>query len=161
MRFQVKEKIFSFGDDFTIKDEMGNDFFVVKGKVFSFGDKLRLFSMSGQELFYIEQKLMRLLPEYTIYCDGNPVAMVKKKLAFFGSKFTIESQYGHYDIEGQPFNYNFSIIKNGSLVATISKKFFSFSDTYGVDISDNEDYGFIMALTIVIDQIIHDDRKHN
>ncbi|GKX31209.1 hypothetical protein SH1V18_36890 [Vallitalea longa] len=159
MRFQVREKIFSFGDDFTIKDEMGNDFFIIRGKVFSLGDKLQLFNMSGEELFYIEQKLLRMLPEYTIFKNGNPVALVKKKVAFFGSKFIIESEYGYYEIEGKPFNYNFSIMKNNNVVATVSKEFFSFSDTYGVDISDNEDYGFIIALVIVIDQIIHDDRK--
>ena len=31
------------------------------------------------------------------------------------------------------------------------------SDTYGVDIADDEDYGFILALVIVIDQVLHDD----
>ncbi|QUH30682.1 LURP-one-related/scramblase family protein [Vallitalea guaymasensis] len=160
MRFQVREKIFSFGDDFTIKDEMGNDFFIVKGKVFSLGDKLQLFDMNGEEVFYIEQKLLRMLPEYTIFRKGNPVALVKKKIAFFGSKFNIESENGYYDIDGRPFNYNFSIMKNGNIVATVSKEFFSFSDTYGVDVNDNEDYGFIIALVIVIDQIIHDNNNH-
>ncbi len=161
MRFQVKEKVFSFGDDFTIKDASGDDHFIVKGKVFSFGDKLHLYNMVGQELYYIEQKLLRMLPEYTIFSQGKPVAMVKKKIAFFGSKFVIESEYGHYDIEGQPFNYSFDIMKNGGVVATVSKKFFSFSDTYGVDISDQEDYGFLMALVIVIDQIIHDNKNNH
>lgn len=159
MRFQVREKVFSFGDDFTIKDATGNDYFIVKGKVFSLGDKLRLYNMAGQELFYIEQKLMRLLPEYTIYGGGRPVATVKKKISFFGSKFMIDSEYGSYDIEGQPFNYSFEVNKNGGRVATVSKQFFSFSDTYGVDVSDQEDYGFILALVIVIDQIIHDNKK--
>ncbi|WP_304943498.1 LURP-one-related family protein [Vallitalea guaymasensis] len=51
-------------------------------------------------------------------------------------------------------------MKNGNIVATVSKEFFSFSDTYGVDVNDNEDYGFIIALVIVIDQIIHDNNNH-
>ena len=79
MRFIVKQKFFAFGDDFTIKDEMGVDRFLVKGKVFALGDKLRMYTMDGTELFYIEQKLFRLLPEYTIYLKGQPVAVVKKE----------------------------------------------------------------------------------
>ena len=156
MIFQVREKIFSFGDDFTITDEQGNDVFVVKGKVFSLGNKLHLYNMNGQELFYIEQKLFKMLPEYTIFSQGNDVARVKKKFTFFGSKFIIDSVYGEFDIQGEPFNHNFSVIKNGRVVADVSKRFFSFSDTYGVDVMNSEDYGFILALIIVIDQTLHD-----
>ena len=75
MRFVIKQKFFTFGDDFTIKDEMGIEHFVVKGKVFALGDKLRMYAIDGTELFYIEQKLFRFLPEYTIYHREQPVAI--------------------------------------------------------------------------------------
>ena len=52
MRFIVRQRIFSFGDSFTIKDELGNDHFVVKGRVFTLGNKLRIYDMAGQELYY-------------------------------------------------------------------------------------------------------------
>ena len=35
MRFIVRQKVFSFGDNFTIKDETGNEHFIVRGKVFA------------------------------------------------------------------------------------------------------------------------------
>ena len=65
MRFIVRQKIFSFGDNFTIKDEYGREHFIVKGKVFSFGDKLRIYDMAGHELYYIEQS-------YSAYCPNTP-----------------------------------------------------------------------------------------
>ena len=40
MRFIVRQRIFSFGDSFTIKDELGNDHFVVKGRVLPWGTSL-------------------------------------------------------------------------------------------------------------------------
>jgi len=82
MRFVIKQKIWSFGDDFVIKDEYGNEHFIVKGKVFSLGDKLRLYTMDGRELFYIEQKLFRFLPEYNIFHEGQSIATIKKDLHF-------------------------------------------------------------------------------
>jgi hypothetical protein len=38
MRYLMKQKLFAFGDDFTITDEQGNDTFFVDGRAFSFGD---------------------------------------------------------------------------------------------------------------------------
>ncbi|HOB20534.1 MAG TPA: LURP-one-related family protein [Candidatus Atribacteria bacterium] len=161
MRYVVKQRVFSFGDNFTIKDEAGNDCFVVKGKVFTFGDKLSMYDMYGQELVYIEQKLFRFLPEYSIYYKGQLYATVKKEFTFFRPRFNIHSHVGSYSIQGEFFNLDFSIFKGGRHVATVSKKWLSWGDTYGVDIADDEDHPFILALVIVIDQVLHDDSKQD
>lgn len=159
MRYLVRQKIFSFGDNFTIKDEQGNDRYIVQGKVFSFGDKLKLMDLMGNELFYIEQQLFRFLPEYYIYAGGQQMASVKKQLSFFRPKFVIDSVYGSYEIEGNIFDYDFRIYKDGKIVASINKKWFAFSDSYGVEIAEGEDHAFLLTLAIVIDQVLHDDRK--
>ncbi len=156
MLYQIRQKIFSFGDDFTIRNGNGEEVLVVKGKVFSLGNKLRINNMQGEELYYIEQKLFKLLPQYTVYANGQEVASVKKEFAFFKNSFHIESIYGNFTMDGNFFAHDFEILKNGQLAATISKKWFSFSDTYGVEISDNENQPFILALVIVIDQVLHD-----
>ena len=57
MRYVMKQKLFAFGDDFTIKDENGRDAFFVDGKAFSLGDQLSFQDMQGKELAYIKQKL--------------------------------------------------------------------------------------------------------
>ncbi len=161
MRYVVKQRVFSFGDNFTIKDEAGNDCFVVKGKVFTFGDKLSMYDMYGQELVYIEQRLFRFLPEYSIYYRGQLYATVKKEFTFFKPKFNIQSYVGNYTIQGEFFNLDFSIFKEGRHVATVSKKWLSWGDTYSVDIAEDEDHAFILALVIVIDQVLHDDSKRD
>lgn len=161
MRFIVRQKIFSFGDSFTINDEMGNPCFRVQGKVFAIGDKLRMYDMQGNELVYIEQKLFKLLPEYTIYYNGMPAARVKKEFTLFKPRFNIESFIGNYTIEGNFWGMDFNVLKDGRIAARVSKSWFSLRDTYGVDISDEEDYAFILALVIVIDQVIHDNNHNN
>jgi uncharacterized protein YxjI len=47
-RYQIRQRIFSFGDKFTIKDEQGQGVFAVRGKVFSLGRKLVLEDMAGE-----------------------------------------------------------------------------------------------------------------
>jgi len=161
MKYAIKQKIFSFGDNFTIRDEYDNDCFIVKGKVFSFGDKLRIYDMDGRELVYIEQKLFKFLPEYNIYYSGQLFATVKREFTFFKPKFRISSPIAEYQAEGNVWGMNFNILRDGRQVAEVSKRWFAWSDTYGVDITDEEDPVFILALVIVIDQVIHDNNHNN
>lgn len=162
MKYQVKEKLFSFADDFTIKNEYGEDKFKVRGKFLSIGHKLNLEDLNGNTLYYIEQKVLRLLPEYYIYnSNGNQIAKVKKQFTFFKPKYNIESNYGYYELNGNVFDHDFELIKNNSACAIISKRWFSFSDTYGIDVSDNEDHAFILSLIIVLDKIMDDAQNTN
>jgi len=162
MRFKIREKIFSFGDNFTIRDEYDQDKYYIKGKVLSLGDKLRLYSINDEELIYIEQKLFKFLPEFNLYSGGKNIAKVKKEFTFFKPRFNIESDLGSYRVEGDFLSHEFTIIKNDSVVVNVSKRWFSFSDTYGVEIDDSENQAFMLALVIVIDQVLHDDKNgHN
>lgn len=156
MKYQVRQRIFSFGDSFTIKDEYDNDMFIVQGEIFSFGNKLKIQNLNGQELVYIEQKLFKFLPEYDIYIAGKHVANVQKEFSFFTPSFSINSINGNYEMNGEIFSHEFEISKNGRVVVSVSKEWFSFSDTYGVDIEDSEDHAFMLALVIVIDQVLYD-----
>lgn len=161
MRYQIRQKIFSFGDNFAIKNDRDEDQFVVRGKVFTLGDKLKIEDLEGNELVYIEQKIFRFLPEYNIYRGGEHLAQVKKEFTFFKPRFYIKSTMGNYTIDGNIFAHDFQILKDGRAVAYVSKKWLSFSDTYLAEIDDREDQAFMLALVIVIDQVLHDNNKNN
>ncbi len=160
MKYRVSQKIFSLGDKFTIKNELNTDCYNVVGQIFSFGNKLRLYDMAGRELFYIEQKLFRFLPEYYIFSENNEVAKVRKEFTFFKPAFSITSRYGNIIIQGNVFAHEFTISVNGKVMARVSKEWFSFRDSYGVDISDDLDHAFILALIIVIDQTLYDGKRN-
>jgi len=161
MNFYIKEKIFSIGDKFNIQDASGIDVFTVEGKVFSIGNKLRIYDMDSNEIVYIEQKLFKLLPEYNIYLNGNYAARVKKEFTFFSNRFDIDSNMGNYEIEGDFLAHDFFITKNGATVAAVTKKWFSWGDTYEIDINDQENYAFILSMVIVVDQVLHDNKNKN
>nr|WP_300002701.1 LURP-one-related family protein [Tissierella sp.] len=158
MRFIVRQKIFSFGDSFNITDEMGSPRYRVQGKFLSIGKKLDIYDMNDQHLVHIKQEIFRFLPEYYLYENDEITAKIKKQFTFLIPKVDIESQYGNFTIDGSVFAYNFTVSKDGKVVADVNKEFLSFSDTYGVDVYD-ENVDFILALVIVIDQIFHDNRN--
>ena len=161
MRYLMKQKLFCFGDDFAIKDEAGRDAFFVDGKVFTLGQKLSFQDMHGQELAFIRQKLLSWGPAYEIYRDGQLAAVVKKHLfTLFRCAFTVDVP-GPDDIEAQGsfLDMEYSFTRGGRQVAEVSKRWFSFGDTYGVDIADSEDQVLILASTVVIDMICHGDHE--
>ncbi len=158
MRYVMRQKIFAFGDDFTIKDESGRDIFFVDGKAFSLGDKLSFRDMAGNELAAISQKLLAWGPTYEIFRGGQQIAVVKKALfTLFHARFNVDVP-GPDDLEaeGDFLDHEYTFTRAGHVVAQVSKRWFSFSDTYGVDISEGEDDLLILACAVVIDMVAHD-----
>ena len=161
MRYVMKQTLFCWGDDFTIKDDGGTERFLVDGKAFSLGDKLSFRDLKGQELAFIRQKLLAWGPTYEIYRDGELFAVVKKQLfTLFNCRFTIDVP-GPNDLEarGNFSDHEYVFSRGSDSIATVSKQWFAWSDTYGVDIADGEDDVVILASTVVIDMVCHGDRQ--
>jgi len=53
----------------------------------------------------------------------------------------------------------YTFTRCGKVVATVSKQWFAWTDTYGVDIADGEDDVLILASTVVIDMVCHGDKR--
>lgn len=158
MRYVMRQKIFALGDDFTIKDDTGADRFLVDGKVFSIGNKLDFKSMDGQVLARIEQKLLSFNRKYELFRDGRLAAVVSKKMfTLFKCKFVVDVP-GPDDLEarGNFLDHEYEFFRHDRRVATCSKKWFSWSDTYGIDIAAGEDDVLILASSVIIDMICHD-----
>ena len=85
------------------------------------------------------------------------MATVKQKFTWFRPKFDIESIYGKYELESLDiWAHSFTLVKGGRVVATVSKQFWSMTDSYGVEIAGDEYHAFILALIIVLDQVLYD-----
>ena len=159
MRYVMKQKLFSWGDDFTIRNEAGKDVYFVDGKAFSIGDKLSFRDMKGNELAFIGQKLLSWGATYEIERGGEVVAVVKKKLfSPLHHRFTVDVP-GPDDLEakGSFTDHEYTFTRGDRTVATVSKKWFTWADTYGVDIADGEDDILVLASTVVIDMACHPD----
>jgi len=161
VRYLMKQKLFCWGDDFIIRDGEGRDTFFVDGKVFTIGEKLSFQDMAGNELAFISQKLLSWGPTYEIYRGAELAAVVKKSLfTLVHCKFTVDVP-GPDDLEaeGDFLDHEYRFARGGSVVADVSKQWFSLTDTYGVEIADGEDDVLILASTVVIDMVCHGDHR--
>ncbi len=163
MRYVMKQKLFAWGDDFRIKNEAGQDVFYVDGRAFSLGNKLSFQDLQGNELAFIRQKLLSFGPCYEITRGGQLLAVVKKHLfTLFRCRFTVDVP-GPDDLEAQGsfLDLEYSFKRHGRQVAEVSKRWFRWTDTYGVDTAEGEDPVLILAATVVIDMVCHADKRGN
>ena len=156
VRYIMKQKIWSLGDTFTIRDEGEKEVFVVRGKAFSWGDKLSFQDIEGRELAYISQKLLSWKPRYEIYRDGSLFAEVVKEFTFLKAQYTLDVPGPNdYTIRGDFLDHEYVFERSGEQAAQVSKKFWAWTDVYGVDIREGEDDVALLATCVVIDLVSH------
>lgn len=161
MRYVMRQKLFAITDDYNIADANEQDVYYVDGKLLSLGKNLSFQDMERCELAHIQQKLLNWGPTYEITHNGELVAVVKKELfTLFHCVFHVDEP-GHEALtaEGNFSDHEYVFTRAGRQVASVSKQWFTFADTYGVDVSDGEDPVLILACTVVIDEACHGDRN--
>ena len=161
MRYIMKEKVFCLGDDYIVRDEDGNDRFIVDGKVFTLRQRLAVQDSSGNELALIQKKLLSWGPTYEIYRGDELSAVIKKQLfTFFRCRFTVDVP-GPDDLEaaGDFMDKEYSFTRGSEEVARVSKRWFSFRDTYGIETDGSTDDVLIIASAVVIDLCCHEDQN--
>jgi uncharacterized protein YxjI len=159
-RYQMKQKWLCLGNDYVVRDDADRDVYYIDGRVFSLGQKLSFQDMQGNELAFISQRLLSWGPTYEIYRAGALAAVVKKVLfRLFHCEFTVDVP-GPDDLvaEGDFWNYEYTFTRHGHTVAQVSKAFFSWTDSYGIEIASGEDDVLILAATVVIDLCQHQKR---
>lgn len=152
MKFYIKQKIFTWADQFSIYDGNGDERYYVKGEVFTFGKKLHLCSRGGTELAYIEQKLLTFLPRYAISVGGNEIAEVVKEFAFFHNVYSVNGL--GWRVDGNFFDHDYTVESEGRTIATVAKEWFTLGDAYEINISDGIDPIPVLAVVLVIDACI-------
>lgn len=160
-RYQMRQKWLAWGDDYVVNDEAGRETFYIDGKAFSLGSKLSFQDMDGNELAFISQKLFAWGPTFEIYRGDQMVAVIKKSLfTFFRAEFTVDvPRPDDLIAEGNFWDYEYAFTRHSRQVAAVSKAFFSWTDSYGVDVRHGEDDVLILAAVVVIDQCCHEKKN--
>jgi len=160
MRYAVREKLFSIGDDYWITDERGDKAFLVDGKVLRLRQTLEIQDPGGRVLVTVRKKLIAMHESMEIEEDGALAATVRKALVSpLHHRFTVELADGReLDVTGSILDKEFEITAGGGQVlARISRAWFRIRDTYGVDVAPGQDDVLFLAIAVALDRIQHDE----
>ncbi len=152
MKLYVRQKVFSWGDKFTVKDASGADRYRVEGEIFSFGKKLHVYDMQGREVALIKQELWSWLPKYYVFCNQRQIAEIRKEFTFFLPKYSIDGM--GWEINGDYMAHDYQITKNGQRIVYISKAWLSWGDAYELNITDPRDELTALSVVLAIDCVL-------
>jgi uncharacterized protein YxjI len=159
-RYTIRQKMFSIGDDFWIENQDGRRVFKVDGKALRLRKTLILEDMNGDKLCQIQERWLPIKETMAIDGpDGEQIAVVKKALiAPLRDRWSVNVKNGpDLDVQGNILDYEYAIKEGWNKVAEVSKKWFSLTDTYGVEIDPGQNDILILAVAIAIDMMAHDD----
>lgn len=149
MRLLFKQRLFSWFDSYDIFDEAGNTLYTVKGQL-SWGHCLKIYDSYGREIGTVKEKVFSFLPKFFIYQGEHLIGSINKEFSFFKPKFNID--FNGWHIDGNWFEWEYNIVNTlGATVATITKEFFNWTDTYVIDVVNESDALYALMLVIAID----------
>lgn len=156
--YKMRQKLIAFGDDFYIEDQSGQRIFKVDGKVLRVRDTLKFKDMQGKTLCQIQERMLRVKDSMAIEdSNGNKIAEIKKALITpLRDRWTVKIRNGpDLNIQGNILDHEYQIGEGSRKVAQVSKKWFRIRDTYGVEISPDQEDILILAVTVALDVMAH------
>jgi uncharacterized protein YxjI len=160
MRYIIREKLVRLGEDSSIMNEAGQPILDVDGKVLSLHNRLIVRDMGGNEVVRVQRRLITIRPTYEIIRDGQELAEVRKHLISpFVDRYTVDIP-GPDDlyITGSLLEHEYTFTSRGQVIATVSKRWFTVQETYGVDIAPGQDDVLILACVLALD--LAEDMEH-
>jgi uncharacterized protein YxjI len=164
MKLIIKNKFFSLGGGSFVKDENDQNVFKVKGKMISPTHKKKIYSMNKEKKYIVRNKFFKLFKSTALIYDfqGNKIGALTNKDLDFKNEYVLHGASDDITISGNLLqfpNMKLEITKNGNKIGTIIKQFTIVRDTYTVEVDDDTEAAFLVALVIAIDNIL--DRRRN
>jgi len=153
MKLYMKQRVFSWRDKFHVKDAAEVDRYYVEGEVFTLGKKLHVYDAEGREVAFIRQKVMSLLPRYYIEIGGTTVEIVKE-FTLLKPRFRFEGL--PWRLEGDFFEHNYTLIDGERTVMQMTKAWFSWGDSYELDIADAGSELMCLCIALAVDAVLDD-----
>jgi len=159
-RYKIRQKLISIGDDFWIDNAKGEKVFKVDGKALRIRKTLEFEDVNGKKLAQIKERLLSIKDTMVIEdAKGRDIATVKKALiAPLRDKWNVNVKGGKdLTVQGNILDLEYDIKQGRRKVAEVSKKWFSITDTYGVEIEEGQNDILILAVAVAVDMMAHDE----
>lgn len=147
----VMSSRWSLMERFDITDRSGTLMFEARGHL---GARISLLDSGGQEVADIRKHV--LTETHEVYVGGQRVAQVRHA-GIFGDKYDIESGFGRLEARGHFDGGDYTVSRGGAPVARMIRKL-SLREKFAVDIADDENQAFLLALVLAV-EAIHDERR--
>lgn len=157
-RYKMRQRMISIGDDYYIENDQGERVFKLDGKALRVRKTILFEDAHGRELCKIQERMLHLRDTMEIEDpDGKRIAMVHKAMVTpLRERWIAKLEDGpDLHVQGNILDHEYTMERDGTKVADVSKRWFRARDTYGVEIAPGENEILVLATTAVIDTMAH------
>lgn len=152
----IKQKVFSLGERFTVKDDQERDKYLIRGSFLSIPKTFEIEDMSGNQVAMITKKVFSFLPKFFVEAEGKEVMTIAKEFSFFKARYRIDSS--DIQVRGDWWDKHFEVFKQGEKIAHVNERWFTWGDTYDVHVLDEAEEHLVIAIVVAIDFVKSSDR---
>ncbi len=151
----IKQKVFSLSGKFTVKDQQEKDIYYVEGSFMKIPKTFSIRDENKNEIALITKKVLSFLPKFFVEINGQEVLTIKKEFSFFKARYNIEA--AGMEVLGNWWDMDFQVLQNGKVIGKVNKEWFTWGDSYKVQILNEELETIVIALVIAIDCVKADE----
>ena len=156
MKLVLKEKVFTLKERFNVTNEEEQTLYIVEGKLLSWGHQLDIADANGAHVAHVRQKVLALLPRYFITCEGMEEMELKGHLNIVHPHYTLETPDGDWEVRGDFLQHEYTIKKGEEEIAAVTRKWFSFGDSYTLDVAEDKNVVPALCVMVALDCILED-----
>lgn len=160
MQVSIRNKWISLKGSSYVKDMNEQDVLFVKGKFFSFTKKKFVQDLQENLLYTVRNKFWVFFTKkaYVYDKEGKQVAFIRRKIFSLHDRYFLQTFLGDMEIKGNILGFDYHIYLNGQEVGHVSRKI-SMRDSFLLDVEDEANLPFYVALVIAIDNITDSRRE--
>ncbi|PAE33666.1 LURP-one-related/scramblase family protein [Bacillus sp. 7884-1] len=145
----IKQKVFSLSGKFTVKDQQEKDVYYVEGSFMQIPKTFSIMNTTRDEVALVTKKAFSFLPKFFVEVNGREVFTIKKEFSFLKARYTIDG--ADIEVQGNWWDMDFQVVQHGEVVGQVSKEWFTWGDSYKVQILNEEMETIMIALVVAID----------
>lgn len=145
----IKQRVFSLSGKFTVKDQQQNDVYYVEGSFMQIPKTFAIMNTKREEVALIIKKTFSFLPTFFVEVNGQKRLTIKKEFSIFKARYKIDGT--GIEIRGNWWDMDFQLLQHGEVIGQVNKVWFSWGDSYKVEILDEEMEAVVIAVVVAID----------
>ena len=148
-RLYIKQKVFSLGGKFSVKDAEEKEVYFVEGSFMQIPKTFSIMDVAMQEVAMITKKTFSFLPTFFAKVHDQETVTIKKEFSFLKARYSIDA--AGIEVQGNWWDMDFEVYRHGELIGAVSKKWFTWGDSYELEILDDDMEPLLVALVVAID----------
>lgn len=148
MKLYIKQSVFTLKDKFAVKNEAGLDVFYVEGSFMRIPKMFKVYDNRQNKVAVIERQMFRLMGHYDIKTSDQHLTL-SREFTLFKPSYRIEGL--NWRLSGNFLARNYSVLTGNRPIMHLSKHWFTWGDSYELNIESSDDALLALCIAICID----------